>query len=210
MVTRVLVADDQPLVRAGLASVLRSEGDLEVVAEAGDGAAALALARTHRPDIVLMDIRMPVLDGLTATRRLLAELPDTKVVVLTTFDVEQYVFEALRSGASAFLLKDEPPEAVVAAVRAVSTGHTLVTPAVTRHLVARWTTPTPRPQLDLLTPREREVLGLVAQGATNAEISARLVIEESTVKTHIGRLLDKLDARDRVQLVIVAYESGLA
>ena len=207
--TTVLVADDQPLVRTGLASVLASQPDLTVVAQAADGVAALSLSREHRPDVVMMDIRMPVMDGLTATRRILAELPETKVVVLTTFDVDEYVFEALRAGASAFLLKDEPPEAIVAAVQAVCSGHTLVTPAVTRHLVARWTAARAVPGLELLTPREREVLVLVGQGATNSEVAAALVIEESTVKTHVGRLLDKLQARDRVQLVIAAYEAGL-
>jgi DNA-binding NarL/FixJ family response regulator len=207
--TGVLVVDDQPLVRAGLASVLSHEQGLHVVGEAANGAEALALARERRPDVVLMDVRMPVLDGLSATRQLLAEQPEVRVVVLTTFDVDEYVYEALRSGASGFLLKDESPEAVVSAVLAVRSGHTLVSPAATRHLVARCAGVRSAAPLDGLTPREREVLVLVAGGATNAEIAGALVVEESTVKTHIGRLLAKLDARDRVQLVITAYETGL-
>jgi DNA-binding NarL/FixJ family response regulator len=207
--TRVLVVDDQPLVRAGLASVLGADPGLEVVGEASDGADALRLARAHRPDVVLMDVRMPVLDGLSATRSLLAENDDVRVIVLTTFDVDEYVFDALRSGASAFLLKDERPEAVVAAVHGVVAGHTLVTPAAIRRLVARCGRPSDPARLQGLTTRETEVLVLVAQGATNAEIARALVVEESTVKTHVGRLLSKLGARDRVQLVITAYEGGL-
>ena len=210
MRTRILVVDDQPLVRTGLASVLASDAGNEVVGEAADGVEALAMADQLRPDIVFMDIRMPRLDGLTATRRLLAEHPDVRVVVLTTFDVDEYVFEALSLGASAFLLKDEPPESILAAVRAVQSGHTLVAPAVTRGLIERWARPQPSEKLSQLTPRELEVLRLVASGATNAEIAAALVVEDSTVKTHMSRLLAKLQARDRVQLVIIAYEAGIA
>ena len=209
MTARVLVADDQPLVRAGLAEILSTDPDLEVVGTAADGHEALELAIQLRPDLVFMDIRMPRLDGLAATRRLLAEVPEARVVVLTTFDIDEYVFEALRSGASAFLLKDEPPEAILAAVHAVRTGHTLVAPAVTRRLVERWTRPKPTLELERLTSRELEVLRLVAAGATNAEIATALVIEQSTVKTHMARLLAKLGARDRVHLVITANEAGI-
>jgi DNA-binding NarL/FixJ family response regulator len=205
----VLVVDDQSLVRAGLTSLLDGEPDLEVVGTAAEGAQALVMAAEHSPDVVLMDIRMPGMDGLTATRQLLAAQPQTRVVVLTTFDIDEYVFEALRSGASAFLLKDEEPEALVAAVRAVRSGHTLVAPAVTRWLVERCSRPRQVPAIDSLTAREREVLVQVARGATNAEIASALVVEESTVKTHMSRLLAKLGARDRVQLVITAYEAGL-
>ena len=209
MTARVLVADDQPLVRAGLAEILSTDPDLEVVGTAADGHEALELAIQLRPDLVFMDIRMPRLDGLAATRRLLAEVPEARVVVLTTFDIDEYVFEALRSGASAFLLKDEPPEAILAAVHAVRSGHTLVAPAVTRRLVERWTKPKPTLELERLTSRELEVLRLVAAGATNAEIATALVIEQSTVKTHMARLLAKLGARDRVHLVITANEAGI-
>lgn len=201
--------DDQPLVRTGLASVLASDPENDVVGEAADGEEALALADELQPDIVFMDIRMPRLDGLAATRQLLAAQPDVRIVVLTTFDADEYVFEALSLGASAFLLKDEPPESILAAVRAVRSGHTLVAPALTRRLVEQWARPEPTPLLDRLTPRELDVLRLVAQGATNAEIAKSLVVEDSTVKTHISRLLAKLEARDRVQLVILAYEARI-
>jgi DNA-binding NarL/FixJ family response regulator len=210
MTVRVLVVDDQPLVRTGIASVLASDPLNEVVGEAADGNEALTMVEALEPDLVLMDIRMPGLDGLEATRRLLADWPATRVVMLTTFDADEYVFEALSSGASAFLLKDEPPESILAAVRAVHSGHTLVAPAVTRGLIERWARPHATPELAQLTPRELDVLRLVAKGATNAEISAALVVEDSTVKTHMSRLLSKLGARDRVQLVITAYEAGIA
>ncbi|HVE98704.1 MAG TPA: response regulator transcription factor [Mycobacteriales bacterium] len=207
--TRVLVADDQALVRAGLVSVLGSDPRIAVVGEAADGEEAVAAARRLVPDVVLMDIRMPGLDGLTATRRIVAEHPGIRVLVVTTFDVDEYVFEALRIGASGFMLKDEAPEAILSAVHAVASGHTLVAPVATARLVAQWSGRRPVVGLEALTPRETEVLRLVARGLTNAEIAAELYVEESTVKTHIGRLLGKLGARDRVQLVISAYESGL-
>ena len=210
MTATVLVADDQPLVRAGLAEILSTDPELEVVGSAADGHEVVELAAQLRPDLVFMDIRMPRLDGLTATRRLLAEVPSARVVVLTTFDIDEYVFEALRSGASAFLLKDEPPESILAAVHAVRSGHTLVAPAVTQRLVERWTKPNPAAGLERLTSRELDVLRLVAQGASNAEIATALVVEQSTVKTHMARLLAKLGARDRVHLVIAAYEAGIA
>jgi DNA-binding NarL/FixJ family response regulator len=209
MTIRVLVVDDQPLVRTGIASVLRSDPMNEVVGEAADGLEALEMAERLEPDMVLMDIRMPHLDGLAATRRLVADRPGIRVVVLTTFDADEYVFEALASGASAFLLKDETPESILAAVRAVHSGHTLVAPAVTKRLVERWAQPRPKPELGQLTARELDVLRLVAKGSTNAEIAAALVVEDSTVKTHMSRLLSKLGARDRVQLVITAHEAGI-
>ena len=209
MTARVLVADDQPLVRAGLTEILSTDPDLEVIGSAADGHEVLELATQLRPDLVFMDIRMPRLDGLAATRRLLAEIPEARVVVLTTFDIDEYVFEALRSGASAFLLKDEPPESILAAVHAVRSGHTLVAPAVTRRLVERWTKPNPAVELERLTSRELDVLRLVGRGATNTEIATALVVEPSTVKTHMARLLAKLGARDRVHLVITAHEAGI-
>jgi DNA-binding NarL/FixJ family response regulator len=207
--TRILVVDDQPLVRTGLASILASDPENLVVGEAADGLEALSMAEQLHPDMVIMDIRMPRLDGLSATRRLAQDHPQTRVIVLTTFDVDEYVFEALSSGASAFLLKDETPESILAAVRAVRSGHTLVAPAVTRSLIERWARPRTSSALSQLTPRELDVLRLVARGATNAEIAASLIVEDSTVKTHMSRLLSKLGARDRVQLVITAYEAGI-
>jgi DNA-binding NarL/FixJ family response regulator len=199
-------------VRAGFVRLLASEPDIEVVGEAADGSAALDVARRTRPDVVLMDIRMPKLDGLQATPRLLSAQPATRVVVLTTFDLDEYVFEALRAGASGFLLKDAPPDDLIHAVRVVAAGEALLSPSVTRRLIAEFArTPAPRTddRLARLTPREREVLSLVAAGLSNAEIAARLFLGESTVKTHLTAVLAKLGLRDRVQAVVLAYETGL-
>ena len=212
---RVLIADDQPLVRVGLRKILEADPGLEVAGEAPDGLAALELAQRRAPHVVLMDIRMPRLDGLAATRRLLAEHPDPpRVIVLTTFDADEYVFEALRAGASAFLLKDTPPEDLLAAVHVVAAGDALLSPAVTRTVVEAFARqPAPRPELaarvEELTAREREVLELLGRGRSNAEIAADLVVAEGTVKTHVGRVLEKLGLRDRIQAVIFAYEAGL-
>jgi len=216
-VIRVLLADDQAMVREGFGAVLAAQGDIEVVAGAADGEQAVALAREHRPDVVLMDIRMPKLDGLEATRRLLDVPPDThrpRVLVLTTFDLDEYVFEALRAGASGFLLKDATAAELVAAVRVIAAGDALLAPSVTRRLIEDYATRARRPlarsdALDRLTPREREVLTLVARGLSNAEIAAELVLAEQTVKTHLGRIFAKLHLRDRAQAVVFAYESGL-
>jgi DNA-binding NarL/FixJ family response regulator len=208
----VLVVDDQTLVRAGFVRLLASEPDIEVVGEAADGSAALDVARRTRPDVVLMDIRMPKLDGLQATPRLLSAQPATRVVVLTTFDLDEYVFEALRAGASGFLLKDAPPDDLIHAVRVVAAGEALLSPSVTRRLIAEFArTPALRTddRLARLTPREREVLSLVAAGLSNAEIAARLFLGDSTVKTHLTAVLAKLGLRDRVQAVVLAYETGL-
>jgi len=211
---RVLVADDQALVRAGFRQLLEREGDLDVVGEAADGAEAVELGRRLRPDVVVMDIRMPNLDGLEATRRLTAGSPAPRVLVLTTFDLDDYVFEALRAGASGFLLKDAAPEELVSAVRLVAGGEALLAPSVTRRVIeefARSAAPATAPvaELDELTTREREVLLLVARGLSNAEIARELFLSSGTVKTHVAHILRKLDARDRVQAVIVAYECGL-
>ncbi|WP_448624145.1 response regulator [Geodermatophilus sp. URMC 64] len=212
MSVSVLVVDDQTLVRAGFVRLLESEPGITVAGEAADGLAALEVARRTRPDVVLMDIRMPRLDGLQATARLVAAQPGTRVVVLTTFDLDEYVFEALRAGASGFLLKDAPPDELVHAIRVVAAGEALLAPSVTRRLIAEFArTPVPRAddRLTRLTPRERDVLALVATGLSNAEIAARLFLGESTVKTHLTAVLTKLDLRDRVQAVVLAYESGL-
>jgi DNA-binding NarL/FixJ family response regulator len=212
---RVLLADDQELVRAGFRALLDAQDDLKVVAEAGDGAEAVELARRHRPEVVLMDIRMPGTDGLTATRMIAAEhqLADVRVVILTTFELDEYVFEAIRAGASGFLVKNTKPVELLSAVRAVAAGDALLSPGVTRRLISEFaarTRPAPRrPELDALTPREREVLVLVAEGLTNDEIAQRLVVSPLTVKTHVSRSMVKLVARDRIQLVVLAYESGL-
>jgi DNA-binding NarL/FixJ family response regulator len=208
---RVLIADDQALVRTGFRMIVDAEDDLEVVGEAADGAEAVALAGQARPDVVLMDIRMPRMDGVAATR----QLQETRVIILTTFDLDEYVVEALRAGASGFLLKDTPPEDLVDAIRLVAAGDALLAPSVTRQLldrVARVLPPvdtSPPPGLDQLTERELEVLRLMARGLSNAEIAAELFVSETTVKTHVGRVLMKLDLRDRVQAVVLAYESGL-
>jgi DNA-binding NarL/FixJ family response regulator len=211
--TTVLIADDQGLVRVGLRKILEVEPDTEVVGEAADGEDAVRQARTLRPDVVLMDIRMPVLDGIEATRRIVGAQPDAKVLVLTTFGLDGYVFEALRAGASGFMLKDAPPEEIAAAVRVVAGGDALLAPAVTRGVVEEFTrhrpAPTPPAALADLTAREAEVLELLARGLSNAEICTRLVVSEATTKTHVARVLQKLGLRDRVQAVIYAYEAGL-
>jgi DNA-binding NarL/FixJ family response regulator len=210
---RVLLVDDDDLMRAGLRSVLSSDETIEVVGEAGDGRVALEEIRALRPDLVLMDIRMPELDGIAATREVLAVEPQVKVVVLTTFEEDDYIFEALSAGASGFLLKRTKPEELIAAIHTVADGDSLLSPSVTRRVIDRMAT---QPvvglsgaRLDELTPREREVLELVARGHSNREIADEFVIEESTVKTHVKRILMKLGLRDRVQAVIFAYESGL-
>ena len=211
---RVLLVDDDDLMRAGLKAVLSSDERIEVVGEAGDGAAAVRRARELRPDVVLMDVRMPDLDGIAATRELLTVASDARVVILTTFEQDDYIFGALRAGASGFLLKRTSPEELVAAVHAVAAGDSLLSPSVTRRVIDRMARqPAPdassAERLDDLTRREREVLELVARGFSNGEIAEAFVIEESTVKTHVKRILMKLGLRDRVQAVIFAYESGL-
>jgi DNA-binding NarL/FixJ family response regulator len=212
--TAVLIADDQALVRVGLRKILESEPDLTVAGEAADGEDAVAAARRLRPDVVLMDIRMPVLDGIEATRRIVRDQARSRVLVLTTFGLDGYVYDSLRAGASGFMLKDAPPEEIVAAVRIVANGEALLAPAVTRAVIEEFARqPPPRavtpPAVDELTPREREVLDLVVRGLSNPEICARLVISEATAKTHVAHILQKLGLRDRVQAVIYAYESGL-
>ncbi|WP_432143241.1 response regulator [Streptomyces sp. bgisy084] len=212
---RVLLADDQLLVRAGFKVLLDAQPDIEVVAEAADGQQALAAVREHRPDIVLMDIRMPVADGLVATRRITGDpqLSDVKVVMLTTFELDEYVFEAIRSGASGFLVKDTEPEELLRAVRAVVAGDALLSPGVTRRLIAEFAARSKEPAaadaLSALTEREREVMALVGIGLSNEEIARRLVVSPLTAKTHVSRTMVKLGARDRAQLVVLAYESGL-
>jgi DNA-binding NarL/FixJ family response regulator len=214
MTIGVLIADDQTLVRAGFRMILEAEPDLRVVAEAKDGAEAIEAARRCRPDVVLMDIRMPSVDGLEATRRILAssDLPP-RVVILTTFDLDEYVLDALRGGASGFLLKDVPPEQLVAGIRTVAGGDALLAPTVTRRLiesfVGQHALASLPPQLDALTARELEIFGLVARGLSNGEIAARLVVSGTTVKTHVTRVLTKLGLRDRIQVVVLAYETGL-
>jgi DNA-binding NarL/FixJ family response regulator len=214
--TTVLIADDQALVRVGLRKILEAEPDLGVVGEAADGEEAIGEARRLCPDVVLMDIRMPVLDGIEATRRLVQAHPGTRVLILTTFGLDTYVYEALRAGASGFMLKDAPPEEIAAAVRIVASGEALLAPAVTRAVVEEFARrPVPKEPAALpavlseLTPREREVLDLLARGLSNPEICAQLVITEATAKTHVARLLQKLGLRDRVQVVIYAYETGI-
>lgn len=211
MTLRVAVADDQELVRAGLCGILRAAPDLTVVGEAATGDQAIALVQAEKPDVVLMDIRMPDLDGIEATRRITAT-EDTKVLILTTFDLDEYVYSALRGGASGFLLKDTPPRQLIEAVRTVALGDALLAPAITRRLIAQFTArpAVARPaQLDALTGREYEVLTLVADGLTNDEIARHLYISPGTAKTHVRHLLTKLNARDRVQLAIIAHRSGL-
>ncbi len=209
----VVLADDQRMVRSGLKIVLESEPDIEVVGEAGDGAEALSLVRALRPGVALLDIRMPNMDGLEAARQVIGLGEMTKVVVLTTFDADEYVYEALKAGVSGFLLKDSPAEQLIAAVRSAAKGDALIDPSITRRLIARFTVAARGPAevppaLQVLTPRERDVLGLVARGFSNNEIANELVVEENTVKTHVSRILMKLGLRDRVQAVVVAYESG--
>lgn len=212
---RVLIADDQDLIRDGLASILDKQEDIAVVATASNGAEAIRQARTQRPDVTLMDIRMPGTDGLEATRQLLGDTPaPTRVVVLTTFDQDDLILQALRSGASGFLLKDLPRQQLVDAVRAVHAGDLRLSPSITRRLVDRQTQRAPQPgqlkALKRLSDREVQVLTLVAKGKSNAEIASELFLSESTVKTHVGKILGKVGARDRVQLVIFAYDAGLA
>lgn len=212
---RVVLADDQLLVRAGFRALLDAQPDIEVTGEAGDGDEAARLVRRLRPDVVLMDIRMPVLDGLAATRRITEDetLGEVRVVMLTTFELDEYVFEAIRSGASGFLVKDTEPEELLRAVRAVVKGDALLSPGVTRRLIAEFAARSKRPAaaagLERLTEREREVMALVGMGLSNEEIARRLVVSPLTAKTHVSRTMVKLGARDRAQLVVLAYESGL-
>jgi DNA-binding NarL/FixJ family response regulator len=214
-VIRVLLVDDQALVRAGFRALLDAQSDIEVVGEAADGAVAVELATDLVPDIVLMDIRMPGTDGLAATQEIVArpELTEVRIVILTTFDLDEYVFEALRVGASGFLVKDTEPVELIQAVRAVARGDALLSPGVTRKLIAEFAAqrrePVSTPALDALTDREREVMTLVAGGLTNEEIAERLFVSPATAKTHVSRAMVKLRARDRAQLVVFAYESGL-
>jgi DNA-binding NarL/FixJ family response regulator len=209
---RILVVDDQALVRAGIRMLLRTQQDLVVVGEADNGIQAVAEARRATPDVVLMDIRMPELDGIEAARQIIALRPDPpRVVMLTTFDLDEYVFDALAAGASGFLLKHAPPEEVIFGVRAAAAGDALVSPALTRRLVEHFARSRPRaaPELNRLTDREREILGLLVRGLSNAEIAAQLTVGQSTVKTHVTRVLTKLDLRDRAQAVIYGYETGI-
>ena len=216
MSVRVLLADDQTLVRSGLRALLDADDEIEVIGEASDGKGALALARAHRPDVVLMDVRMPAMDGLEATRRIAADrrLAGVRVLMLTTFDHDEYVFDALHAGASGFLLKDVEPSGLREAVRVVAAGEALLSPSVTRRLIAEFVSQPGRARhapegLAELTEREREVMSLVAGGLANDEIARRLVITHATAKTHVSRILLKLGARDRAQLVVTAYETGL-
>jgi DNA-binding NarL/FixJ family response regulator len=209
---RVLIADDQALMRTGFRMILDAEPDIEVVGEAIDGADAVRRFRDLGPDVVVMDVRMPTLDGIEATRRLAALDPPARVLILTTFDLDEYVYEALRAGASGFLLKDRPSEELVAAVRVIAAGDALLAPSVTRRLIEEFARRAPsvaRAQLAALTDREREVLVLIARGLSNTEIARSLYVAETTVKTHVGRVLHKLGVRDRAQAVVLAYESGL-
>ena len=216
MTIRVLIADDQALVRAGFRMILEAEPDFVVLGEAADGAQAVEAARRLAPDVVLMDVRMPEVDGLEAARRLLETgATDAKVVMLTTFDMDEYIYKALRVGASGFLLKDVPPEQLVAGLRVVAAGDALLAPSVTRRVIAQFVRRPPtsasrrEPRLDELTPRELEVLRLIATGMSNAEIATNLFVTTTTVKTHVARILMKLNLRDRVQAVVLAYQSGL-
>ena len=209
---RVLLADDQALVRAGFRMILKAEAGIEVVAEAEDGSEAVTIARELAPDVVLMDVRMPVMDGIEATQRIVDGGEAPRVLVLTTFDLDEYVYEALRAGASGFLLKDAPEEQLLAGIRIVADGGSLFAPAVTRRLIERFVGAhhsKPPPELEELTPRELEVLRLVARGLSNAEIAGSLVVSEHTVKTHVAHVLRKLDLRDRVQAVVLAYDAGV-
>ena len=207
---RVLLADDQALVRGGFRLILDAEPDIEVIAEAADGSQAIGKALESRPDVVLMDIRMPVLDGIQATRQLVPQLPATRVVMLTTFDLDDYVVDAFRAGASGFLLKTAPPAQLVAAVRTVHAGDALLAPVSTRRLIEQFAKPPSQaPALQGLTAREHDVLRLLARGLTNAEIAQQFVVEPSTIKSHVASVLAKLGLRDRVQAVVFAYESGL-
>ncbi len=207
MSIRLVVVDDQQIVRAGFAALLGTQPDFEVVGTAADGAQALEVCREHAPDVVLMDVRMPIMDGIEATRR----LDGPRVLVLTTFDLDEYVYDALSAGASGFLLKDVPAERLFEAVRVIAAGEALLAPAITKRLIGEFARQRPRAPVRLhdLTPRETEVLRLLAEGLSNAEIATRLVVAEETVKTHVSRILMKLDLRDRTQAVVAAYESGL-
>jgi DNA-binding NarL/FixJ family response regulator len=211
-VTRVILVDDQALVRGGFRMILDAQPDIDVVGEAANGREALALVRELAPDLVLMDVRMPELDGIEATQRLLSERPEARVLMLTTFDLDEYVYRALRAGAAGFLLKNVPPEELIAAVRAIAAGDALLAPEITRKLIEHYVR-SPRvadaPQLHELSEREHEVLQLLARGLSNAEIAAALYVTAGTVKTHVTRILGKLNLRDRVQAVVFAYENGL-
>jgi DNA-binding NarL/FixJ family response regulator len=218
MTIRVLLVDDQPLLRMGYRMVLEAQPDIEVVGEAGDGAQGVAMVRAVRPDVVLMDVRMPVLDGIAATRQIIAAGGPARILVLTTFDLDEYAFSALQAGASGFLLKDVPPGDLLTGIRAVAHGDAIVSPKVTRRLIDAFARHLPSGQgrrhpgddrLDQLTEREREVLVEMARGYSNAEIAAHFTVSEATVKTHVGRVLTKLDLRDRVQVVVFAYEAGI-
>jgi len=215
-VIRALVADDQEIVREGFSALLATQPDIDVVAAAADGAEAVRLSREHAPDVVLMDVRMPVMDGIEATRQLCVggEEPTPRILILTTFDLDEYVYDALHAGASGFLLKDVRAEALFDAVRVVAAGDALLAPTITRRLIAEFARLRPRrelrpDELSALTPREREILGLLAEGLSNHEIAERLVLSDETVKTHVSHVLRKLGLRDRAQAVVVAYESGL-
>jgi DNA-binding NarL/FixJ family response regulator len=213
----ILLVDDQPMLRMGFRLVLDAQPDMHVVGEAGDGATAVRLAATHHPDVVLMDVRMPGVDGIEATRRIAAAATCTRVLILTTFDLDEYAYAGLRAGASGFLLKDVPPPDLLSAIRAVASGDAVVAPSVTRRLIDTFLPHLPDlsgapglpPEVEALTSREREILTEVAGGLSNAEIAARLILSEATVKTHVGRMLGKLGLRDRVQAVVYAYEHGL-
>ncbi len=212
MTLQVLLVDDQELVRAGLEMIIESTDDIQVIGQAADGNAAVGLALRLRPDVVLMDIRMPSMDGIEATRRIAKHGP--RVLMLTTFDLDDYIFEAFKAGASGFLVKDAPRERIIDAIRAVAAGEALASPSVTRRLIERFVDApgpscTPPPQLDELTAREREVLELIARGLSNSELAQRLYLSEKTIKTHVGRIFMKLGIRDRVQAVILAYEAGI-
>jgi len=214
MTIAVLIADDQALVRAGFRMILETDPDLRVVAEADDGAQAVEETRRTRPDVVLMDIRMPVMDGLEATRRIVSAKDPPRVLMLTTFDLDEYVFDALVAGASGFLLKDVEPEQLLAGIRVIAHGDSLLSPSVTRRLIESFVrdhprAPQPPPGLDELTARELEIFGLIARGLSNAEIADQLVVSSTTIKTHVARVLIKLGLRDRVQAVVLAYETGV-
>jgi DNA-binding NarL/FixJ family response regulator len=209
---RVVVADDQSMVRAGFRMLLSGEDDIEVVAEAANGLEAVEKAARFDPTVILMDIRMPELDGLEATRRILTADPEARVLILTTFDLDEYVYEALRAGASGFVLKDDPPEQLIAAIRTVAAGDALLSPGVTKRVIERFSRlprPAPPKELDELSERERDVFALIARGLSNAEIGQELFISETTVKTHVTHILSKLGLRDRVQAVVLAYQAGL-